>query len=54
MIAAVEQFYRVTYGEKTAMREEFEEFIVYFKQMISDEKVLKWKADSPPILEGDK
>ncbi|MFX1282815.1 MAG: hypothetical protein ACFFB5_04135 [Promethearchaeota archaeon] len=50
MIAAVEQFYRITYGERTAKRKELEEFILYFQQMIADKAVLKWKADSPPIL----
>lgn len=54
MIAAVEQFYRITYGEKIAKRSELEEFIEYFKQMIADKTVLKWKADSPPALESDK
>ncbi|MHA2244707.1 MAG: hypothetical protein ACXADY_07025 [Candidatus Hodarchaeales archaeon] len=54
MITAVEKFYRITYGQKPAIRNELEEFIVCFKLMIADEKVLKWKADSPPILEGDK
>lgn len=52
MITAVEQFYRITYGLKLATRKELEEFIEYFRFMIADEKILKWKADLP--LEGEK
>ncbi|UCG04286.1 MAG: hypothetical protein JSW11_09925 [Candidatus Heimdallarchaeota archaeon] len=52
MIAAVEQFYRITYGLKPATRTELEEFIEYFKSMIVDKAILKWKADLP--LEGIK
>lgn len=51
MITAVEQFYRITYGQKPAMRKDLEEFIECFKQMIADKKALKWRADSPPALE---
>lgn len=47
MILAVEQFYRITYGLKDATLEELKEFIIHFKTMISDESILKWKADSP-------
>ncbi|MFW9905010.1 MAG: hypothetical protein ACFFFH_11800 [Candidatus Thorarchaeota archaeon] len=47
MISAVEQFYRITYGLKPASQEELEEFIIHFKLMITDENILKWKADSP-------
>lgn len=54
MLAAVEQFYRVTYGQRIALRKELEEYIVYFERMITNESVLKWKADSPPILESIK
>ncbi len=52
MITAVEQFYRITYGLKPATRKNLEEFIEYFRSMIPDENVLKWKADLP--LEGVK
>jgi hypothetical protein len=47
MISAVEQFYRITYGLKPATQEELKEFIIHFQTMITDESILKWKADSP-------
>ena len=47
ILAAVEQFYRITYGLKPAAQKELEEFIEYFKTMIADENVLKWKSDLP-------
>ena len=50
MITAVEQFYRITYGLKPATRKELEEYIDYFRFMIADENILKWKSDLP--LEG--
>ncbi|MFX1516633.1 MAG: hypothetical protein ACFFC6_10010 [Promethearchaeota archaeon] len=48
LLAAVEQFYRITYGLKPATYKELEEYIKHFKSMIADESVLKWKADLPP------
>lgn len=47
IIAAVEQFYRITYGLKPATYKELKQFIEYFKSMIPDENVLKWKSDLP-------
>ncbi len=46
LIASVEQFYRVTYGEKVANKEELEKFIESFQRMILDPEILNWEADS--------
>ena len=46
LLASVEQFYRVTYGERVADREELEKFIESFQRMILDPEILNWEADS--------
>ncbi|MHA2225188.1 MAG: hypothetical protein ACXAC8_08280 [Candidatus Hodarchaeales archaeon] len=48
---AVEQFYRITYGQKLATRGDLENFITNFQQMIADQKILSWKADYPKEME---
>lgn len=50
LISAVEQFYRITYGQKKATQKELLEYIGYFNRMIVDQKALRWKSDQ--ILEG--
>ena len=54
LIAAVDQFYIITYGQKPATQKELETFIVCFQEMIADQKVLSWRADLPPAIEERK
>ncbi len=52
MINAVEKFYRITYGEKEALRKDLEDFIHYLESAIEDQKTLEWYADVPLIIKG--
>lgn len=45
MINAVEKFYRITYGEKEALRKDLEDFIQYLNSAIEDKKALEWYSD---------
>ncbi len=51
---AVEKFYRITYGEKTALRKDLEDFIQYLKSAIEDQKALEWYSDVPINKKGSK
>ncbi|MHA1443818.1 MAG: hypothetical protein ACTSR4_03605, partial [Candidatus Hodarchaeales archaeon] len=51
--SAVEIFYRSTYGKLNATQQDIDEFIKHFQDMITDFSILKWKADSLPISEGE-
>jgi hypothetical protein len=51
MINAVEKFYRITYGEKTALKKDLEEFIHNLERAIEDQQVLDWYSDVPISVE---
>ena len=42
---AVEIFYEITYGERTATLREFNMFLSSIESMISDQTILRWKSD---------
>jgi cbb3-type cytochrome oxidase subunit 3 len=48
LLEAVEQFYRINYGKKLAYKADLVIFIARFNEMISDRKILSWKADTMP------
>ncbi len=54
MYNAVEKFYRITYGEKEALRKDLEDFIHYLKSAIEDQKALEWYSDVPINKKGAK
>jgi len=51
--SVVEIFYKSTYSKLNATQQDMNAFIKYFQGMIVDFSILKWKADSIPISEGE-
>lgn len=51
--SAVEIFYKSTYSKLDATKQDMNAFITFFQSMITDFSILKWKADSIPISEGE-